>query len=148
MPINPKWQQHLLILWIKKKAVMEVQHVCSVPKEEFLLEHLILYYRIDCSILLQTMRALGLLPSRSIRTDSCPMPCPLCRTLFSSPEEDDPLLEHFFRKKWETQQWIHFWPITYAFIPHTVMPGHKVRACFCKEKSLEIAQAEYKMEIQ
>lgn len=25
---------------------------------------------------------------------------------------------------------------------------HKVRACFCKEKSLEIAQAECKMEIQ
>ena len=92
---------------------MEVQLLRSVPKEELLLEHPILYRRIDCSVLLQTLQALGLAEpvetalQTSLQTHKNRF-LPRCHVhsaeLFSSPEDDDSLLEHFFHEDQERQQ--------------------------------------------
>lgn len=67
---------------------MEVRRVCSVPKDEFLVENSMFYCRIDGCVLLQTLRALGWQNPRRFSTSDpqeeilAPMPCPHCRTIF------------------------------------------------------------------
>lgn len=78
------------------------------------------------------------------------VPHSLCRILFSSSEDNHPLLEHFFSPWSLGEAAMDSFLIHYIRIhsTHCHARTHKVRACSFKEKSLEITQAEFKVEIQ